>query len=81
MLQKQYILSLTAALAVALNEHRRFLFLYCFATKMREYGGDIHFVCLEGGTLAKKQFSFKVFFITQLGHRHCLAIIASILDI
>jgi len=30
---------------------------------MREYGGDIHFICLEAQTLAKKRFSFKVFFI------------------
>jgi len=28
---------------------------------MHEYGGDIHFVCLEDQALAKKQFSFKVF--------------------
>jgi len=32
---------------------------------MREYGGDMHFVWLEVEALAKKQFSFKVFFITQ----------------
>ena len=31
MLQIQYILPLTAASAVALNEHRRFLFLHSFA--------------------------------------------------
>ena len=48
--------------------------------QMREYGRDIHFVCLEAQALAKKQFSFKVFFITQLGHRHCLAAIAFILN-
>jgi len=30
---------------------------------MREYGGDIHFICLEAENLAKKRFSFKVFFI------------------
>jgi len=30
---------------------------------MREYCGDIHFVCLEAEKLAKKQFSFKVFSI------------------
>jgi len=35
---------------------------------MREYDGDIHFVCLEVQALAKKQSSFKVFFITQVGH-------------
>jgi len=33
MLQIQYILPLTAASAVALNEHRRFLFYYSFKTK------------------------------------------------
>jgi len=48
---------------------------------MREYGGDVHFVCREARALAKKQFSFKDFFITQLGHRNCLATIAFILDI
>jgi len=30
---------------------------------MREYGGEINFICLETQTLAKKRFSFKVFFI------------------
>jgi len=35
---------------------------------MREYRGDIRFVCLEAQTLAKKHTSLKVFFIThQLG--------------
>jgi len=48
---------------------------------MREYGGDIHFVCLDAQALAKKQFSFNVYFITQLGHTHCLATKAFILDI
>jgi len=52
-----------------------------FCNEMRECGGDIHFVCLEAQTLAKKQFNFKVFFITQLSHRHCLAAVALILDI
>jgi len=47
---------------------------------MREYGGDIQFVCFEAHALAKKQFSFKVFFITDPGHKHCLATIAFILD-
>jgi len=32
---------------------------------MREYGSDINFICLEAQTLAKKRFSFKVFFIVQ----------------
>jgi len=48
---------------------------------MREYGGDVHFVCLEARALAKKHFRFKVFFITQLGHRRFLATIAFILNI
>jgi len=30
---------------------------------MREYGGDMHFICLETEAFAKKLFSFKVFFI------------------
>jgi len=47
---------------------------------MREYGDEINFKCLEAQTLtlAKKRFSFTVFFIA---HRHCLATIAFILDI
>jgi len=45
---------------------------------MLEYGGDIHFICLETDNLAKKRFSFKVFF---LRHGHCLATVAFILDI
>jgi len=45
---------------------------------MREYGDEINFKCLEAQTLAKKRFSFKVFFIA---HSHCLATIAFILDI
>ena len=48
---------------------------------MHEYWGDIHFICLEAQTLAMKQSSSKVFFITQLGHRHFLATITLILDI
>jgi len=31
---------------------------------MREYGGDMHFICLKAETLAKERFSLKVFFIT-----------------
>jgi len=30
---------------------------------MRKYGSAINFLCLEAQTLAKKRFSFKVFFI------------------
>jgi len=36
---------------------------------------------LDDHALANRQFSFKVFFITQLGHGHCLATITIILDI
>jgi len=32
---------------------------------MREYSGDIRFTYLESQTLAMKQSSFKVFFVTQ----------------
>jgi len=35
----------------------------------------------EAQIWAKKQSSFKAFFITQFGHRHCLATIVFILDI
>jgi len=55
-LQLLYILPLTKASAVALKEHRRFLFLYSFATKCVN-SDDIYFVCLEAQALAKKQFS------------------------
>jgi len=44
---------------------------FCFCTVlqlMREYGSDIHLVRLEAHAMAKKQFTFKVFFITHLGH-------------
>jgi len=30
---------------------------------MREYGGEINFICLQAKNLAKKRFNFKVFFI------------------
>jgi len=30
---------------------------------MREYGGEINFICFEAQTSAKKRFSFKAFFI------------------
>jgi len=29
---------------------------------MHEYGVEIYFICLQAQTLAKKRFSFKVFF-------------------
>jgi len=42
---------LTVASAVALIEHRGFLYGF---NEMRENGGDIRFACLEAQTLAKK---------------------------
>jgi len=48
---------------------------------MREYNGDIRCTFLEAQALAKQQSSFKGFFIMRLGHRHCLATVAHILDI
>jgi len=57
-------------------------FCFCAVLQlMREYGSDIHFVCLEAQALANKQSTFKVFFNTHLGHRLRLAIIAFIQDI
>jgi len=44
---------------------------------MRAHGVEINFICLEAQTLAKKRFSFNVFFIA---HSHCLATIAIILE-
>ena len=38
----------------------------------------MYILCLQAPTLAKKQSIFKVFFITQLDHGHCLATIALI---
>jgi len=70
-----YNLLLSAASTAALNELCRFLFLYGFKT-----GGDVRFIYLEAQTLDKKQSSFSLF-VTQWGHRHCLATIAFILDI
>jgi len=47
---------------------------------MREYSGDTRFIRLESQTFAEKQSSFKVFYVMQIGHRHCLATIAFFLD-
>jgi len=60
MLQILYILPLTAASAVALNEHRKVLFLYNFATKCVNMA-----VVYLLYALANKQFSFKILFIRQ----------------
>jgi len=46
---------------------------------MREYGVVVCFVCIEDQTLAKKRPSFKIFFVSQLGHS--LSTIVFILDI
>jgi len=48
---------------------------------MREYGGDIHFICVEAQTLANKQSSFKAFFITQLFYSLCLATVTFIIGV
>jgi len=40
-----------------------------------------HWKDFEAQALAKKQFSFQVFFLMQLSHRHYLATLAFILDI
>jgi len=32
-------------------------------------GGDLRFTCLEAQTVTEKQSSFKVYFITEIGHR------------
>jgi len=45
---------------------------------MYEYGRDINFICLDAQALAQKQSTLKVFFITQLRRRHCLATTAFI---
>ena len=31
--------------------------------------GDVPFICLEAQTVTEKESSFKVFFITEIGHR------------
>jgi len=38
-------------------------FFVQFENEMREYGGDIHFICLGSHILAKDDFSFKVFLL------------------
>jgi len=48
---------------------------------MRKYSGDTLFMRLESQTLAKKQSRFKVIFVTQIDHRHCLARTTFILGI
>jgi len=45
---------------------------------MREYGGDIHFICLEAENTAKNDSVSKS---SSMRHSHCLAKIAFILDI
>jgi len=76
MLQMQYILPLTAASAVGLNEHRDF----CFKTKCVNMA-VMYILCALKLEPWLRSNSVSVFFITQLGHRNCLATIAFILDI
>jgi len=40
---------------------------FCAVLKLNS--GDLRFICLEAQTVTEKQFSFKVFFITETGHR------------
>jgi len=42
---------------------------FCFCTVLKVNSGDVRFICLEAQTLAEKQSNFKVFFVTQIGHR------------
>ena len=65
-----YNVSLSAASTVALNENRAFLF--CTVLKLNALIWRWYtFLCLEAQTLAKKQSSFKIFFITQWYNRVC----------
>jgi len=41
---------------------------FCFCPILIN-SGNVRFICLEVQTLAEKQSSVKVFFITQIGHR------------
>ena len=50
---------------VTLNGYRTFLFLYNFKVN----SGSVRFTCLAAQTLAEKQSSVKVFFITQIDYR------------
>jgi len=52
---------------------------------MREYGGEINFICLDAQTLARKRFSFKFFFIAPWSlfsnnciHSRCLFVMTCI---
>jgi len=56
---------LSVALAVTLNGHRVFSFLYNFNVN----SGNVRFICLAAQTLAEEKSSVEVFFITQIGHR------------
>jgi len=40
-----------------------------FCAVLKVNSGDLRFICLEAQTLTEKQSSFKVFFITEMGHR------------
>jgi len=40
---------------------------FCAVLKLNS--GDLRFICLEAQTVTEKQSSFKVFFITEVGHR------------
>jgi len=59
------VLLLSVASAVTLNGHPIFLFFYNFKVN----SGNVCFICLAAETLAEKQSSVEVFFITQIGHR------------
>jgi len=50
---------------------------FSFCTILKLHISDLRFICLEAKTVTEKQSSFKVFFITQIGHRSgCQAQIA-----
>ena len=40
---------------------------FCAVLKLNS--GDLRFICLEAQTVTEKQSSFKVFLITEIGHR------------
>jgi len=48
---------------ITLNEDRVF-----FCTILKVNSGDVRISCIEAQVLAEKQSSFKVIFITQVGH-------------
>jgi len=80
MLQILFNLHMSAAWAVPLNEHRRFLFLYNFKTKYINMTVMYVLYALKL-KLCLRTYLVSNFFITHLGHQQYLAAMAFILEL